>query len=403
MTNPLRHQAEWVILATAAVTNLGVQYISPLLPAMRSDLHLTTVQVGWIVGGYSLPSLLLTLPLGVAADLWGSKKVLIGSLLLFGVSGLGTLTAVSFEQLLVWRGLQGIAFAPFATLTISMTADTLPLELQAAAQGYRTVVASASEFVLPLLAGWSILWGHGWKPAFCLFVVPLGIAAWAAFALPSARARRRGQSLSLGREAAVVISRGDVLGVTAGGFARWFLKYGFYAYIPLYLAYNVHAGPAAIGLVVGIPGLAGALAATQVGRFDLGRSGRWGLAVTLAVFGLSIGAATAFPQLWWVAAVTAVQGVADGILGSLLNSYISILPPASVRVTVVAASGFLRNLGKGIAPGVVGVLVSAAGYRAAFAAVSVLALAAPAYLLPLLRGGSHASTVSADLSVASQK
>ena len=68
MTNPLRHQAEWVILATAAVTNLGVQYISPLLPAMRSDLHLTTVQVGWIVGGYSLPSLLLTLPLGVAAD-----------------------------------------------------------------------------------------------------------------------------------------------------------------------------------------------------------------------------------------------------------------------------------------------------------------------------------------------
>jgi MFS family permease len=401
--NPLRHQAEWVILATAAVTNLGVQYISPLLPAMRSDLHLTTVQIGWIVGGYSLPSLLLTLPLGVAADMWGSKRVLIGSLVLFGISGLGTLTSTTFEQLLVWRILQGIAFAPFATLTISMTAETLPLDVQALAQGYRTVVASASEFVLPVVAGWTLLAGHGWKPAFLLFVVPLGIAVWGVIVLPRSEPRVRTSGLNLGREAAVVMRRADILGVTMGGFARWFLKYGFYAYIPLYLAYEVHAGPAVVGLVIGIPGLMGALSATQSGRFRIQDNGKRALVVALVVFGLSIPGATLFPNIWWAAALTAVQGLADGILGTLLNSYISILPPAQIRVTVVAASGFVRNLGKGIAPGVVGAIVTAAGYRAAFATISVLALAAPAYLLPLLRSSSQVRTARAEVSEASQK
>src|SRR5919201_4437232 len=88
---PLKRQPEWVILATTFTANLGVQYLSPLLPAMRSDLHLTTVQVGWIIGAYSLPALLVTVPFGVVADVWGAKRMLIVSLAGFGLSGLAML------------------------------------------------------------------------------------------------------------------------------------------------------------------------------------------------------------------------------------------------------------------------------------------------------------------------
>jgi MFS transporter, ACDE family, multidrug resistance protein len=381
---PLRHQAEWVILAAAFSTNLGVQYISPLLPALGGDLHLTTVQVGWLVGGYSAPSLLLTLPLGVVADVWGPKRMLVSCLVLFGVAGLGTLTATSFWQILVWRVLQGIAFAPVATLTISMVADSLPRAQQAMAQSYRSVVGSGAEFVQPVIAGYVLALTGSWRPAFFAFVVPLVVAVWAAVALPGVAGRRR-ERQAYASQAAAAVREPAILGVTMGGFARWFLKYGFFAYMPLYLASAVHADPTAIGYVVGIPGLMGAVVASQAGRLGLERAGKASLAAALAVFGACLPAVTLIPNVWWAATVAIVQGTADGVLGPLLNSFISILPPARVRVTVVSVSGLLRNVGKTIAPAVLGPMVLLMGYPLAFGVVGLLALAAPAYLLPLYR------------------
>lgn len=383
---PLRHRAEWVILATTFVANLGVQYISPLLPAMRSDLHLTTIQVGWIVGGYSLPSLLVTIPSGIAADLWGPKRVLIGCLLLFGVSGLGAMTATGFEQLLLWRVLQGIAFAPIASLTISMVSRGLPLEQQAMAQGYRAVVGSGAEFVQPVIAGFILAATGSWRPAFYLFFLCFGVAISAALVLPSGGRSPASSRGGRRADAADAFRDGAILGVTFGGFCRWFVKYGFFAYMPLYLAYYLHAGPREIGFVVGIEGLVGAVVASQAGRLGLGRLGRLSLAGSLLVFGACLPAATLHPDIRWAAAAVTVLGIADGILGTLLNSFISTLPPASVRVTVVSVSGLLRNVGKTIAPSIMGALVLAWGYPAGFAAIGLTAMAAPAYLVPLWRG-----------------
>lgn len=379
-----------MILAAAFSTNLGVQYISPLLPAMRGDLHLTTIQVGWLVGGYSAPSLLLTLPLGVLADLWGPKRMLVSCLLLFGVSGLGTLTATSFPQVLLWRVLQGIAFAPVATLTISMVADSLPRDQQAMAQSYRSVVGSGSEFVQPVIAGYILAAAGNWRPAFLLFVIPLVVAVWAGLALPRRPGRRRDRSVFTSR-AAATLRDPAILGLTMGGFARWFLKYGFFAYMPIYLASRVHAQPTEIGYVIGIPGLVGAVVASQAGRLGLQRAGKASLAAALAVFGASLPAATLIPNVWWAAGAAVIQGASDGVLGPLLNSFISILPPAPVRVTVVSVSGLLRNIGKTIAPTVLGPIILLMGYPLAFGAVGLLALAAPGYLLPLFRAREEPS------------
>jgi MFS family permease len=384
--SPLRRQAEWVILATTFTANLGVQYLSPLLPAMRAGLHLDTVQVGWIVGAYSLPALVVTIPLGVVADLWGAKRVLVGCLLGFGLTGLGMLTAADFAQLLVWRVLQGIFFAPIASLTISMVAESLPRHEQALAQSYRNVVGSGAEFVQPVLASAILVAFGSWQPAVLLFAAPILVAVWAALALPESENRRRlHERRSYVGDAVTTMVEPAVLAVTVGGFARWFLKYAFFAYMPLYLAGVAHVPVGTIGLVIGIPGLVGALVASQAGRLGLDRAGKVGLAVSLAVLGLSIPAVTLVPVAAWAVAMAVVQGVADGVCGPLLNSFISFLPRESVRVTVVSASGFLRNIGKAAAPAAMGPLVLMLGYPAAFLIMGATALTAPFYLVPLYR------------------
>ena len=381
---PLRNQSEWVILAASFSINLGVQYVSPLLPAMAADLHLTTVQIGWIVGGYALPSLVLTLPLGVLADFWGPKRILVGALVVFGGSGVAVITATTFEQLLFWRIVQGVAFAPLSTLTISMVAETVPRHQQAMAQGYRSVVGSASEFVLPLLAGAILAVSGSWRPAFLLLGAPLAIAAWAALVLPAGKTTGRARR-GYATEAAAAVREPAILGVMIGGFARWFLKYGFFAYIPIYLVSRFDAQPIEIAAVVAIPGLVAAAVASQAGRLGLGRRGRASLMVALVAFGACLPAYTLVPAIWLTAVVSVVQGVADGVIGPLLNSFISMLPTAPVRVAVVSFSGLLRNIGKAVAPTVLGPLVLMLGYPLAFGAVSLVGVTAGVYLIPLLR------------------
>ena len=401
---PLRHQSTWIILAAFFCINLGVQFISPLLPAMRSNLHLSPVEIGWIVGGYSLPALLVTLPLGILADVWGSRRVLAGCLGVFGLAGLGALSADGFPHLLAWRVVQGLAVAPIASITIAMLADTLPRAEQAMAQSYRSVVGSASEFVQPVLAGFLLAMAGSWRPAFLLFVLPLGVAVWAFFGLTDSAPRRVARaSGGYSSDALTALRDPAILGVGFAGFARWFLKYGFFSYVPLYLASHVHAGPAEIGYVIGIPGLVAALVASQAGRLGLERRGRLALILALVVFGACIPAITLYPSVGWAALVTAVQGLSDGVIGPLLNSFISFLPAASVRVTVVSVSGLVRNLGKSIAPAAVGALVLRAGYPLAFGAVGLLSMTAPVYLLPLLWSSSHSSTTLRAGSGASQK
>jgi len=392
---PLRRQPFWVILGASFAMNLGVQYISPLLPVMKGEMHLDVVQVGWLVAAYSLPSLLVTLPLGIAADLWGGKRVLVACSLLFGLSGVAAVWVTDFGQLLVLRVIQGVGNAAMASLTISLLAEGLSADEQALSQSYRVAVSSSAEFVLPLLAGLELAWFGNWHIAFLAFALPCAVGIWAIFGLPGSseggHGKGRGKA-SYGRQLQAALVTPAVAGVTAGGFARWFMKYGYFSYIPLYLASQLHASSTAIGLIVGIPGLLSALAATQAGRFGLGQNGKLALVVSLVVMGAGLPAITLVHSVPAAVAFSVVMGAADGICGPLLNAYISHLPPAAVRTAVVSVSGLIRNAGKAAAPVVAGALVVMTGeYSSAMTAIGLSGVLAVGYLFPFLRPASAGS------------
>jgi MFS family permease len=386
---PLHRQAFWVILGATFVANLGVQYIAPLLPAIRHSLHLNAVEIGWVIAAYSLPSLLVTVPLGILADLWGGKRVLVACLILFGISGVATIWVTSFEQLLVLRVLQGTGNAALATLTISLLASGLPPREAALSQGYRVVVGSGAEFVQPVLAALILTWTGDWRVPFLLFLMSIGIGIWAIFGLHGADTGALGAKavrVGFGSELGSAMRAPSVLGVTAGGFSRWFIKYAFFAYMPLYLATELNASANEIGLIVGIPGLLSAIAASQAGRFGLGRPGRWALVASLAALGAAMPAITVLHSVAGAVVFSFLMGISDGVCGPLLNAYISFLPPAAVRTTVVSVSGLMRNFGKSAAPLVAGSLLVPAGYTGALLAVGLSGLLAPLYLLGLFHG-----------------
>lgn len=381
---PRERLAQLLVILSSASGVLGVQLVSPLLPEMQRSLHLTTAQTGAIVSSYSIAALLFTLPAGLVADRFGSRRVLWWSLLLFGLSGLATVAVHGFLLLLVLRVIQGLAFAALVPLTIGVLVDVVRPERRTHAQSYRVAGMSGAEFVLPLVAGLLVAWTGHWQVPFLLFGIPVVLAALVVKILPQASVEhvplKRGEYGPQVRQAArdpLIVSLFVV------GFVRWWLKYGFFTFMPLYLYDRLGTGVAEIGAVVAVQGLLGAVVSSQTGRLGSGTGARAALVASTVVMGLSLSALPLVNDVRWAVAMCMLLGVADGLAGPLMNGLVGILPPAAVRTTVIALSGTGRNLGKAVAPSAIGLIIAASGYGPGFLIAGALGLAAPLYLRPL--------------------
>lgn len=379
-----RRLTQALVILSSAAGVLGVQMVSPLLPAMQSSLHLSTAETGAIVSSYSIAALLATLPAGLVADRFGARRVLWWSLLLFGASGLATVAVQGFLLLMVVRVIQGIAFAALVPLTIGVLVDVVRPERQSHAQSYRVAGMSGAEFVLPLVAGLLVAATGRWQAPFLLFAMPLILAVLVRRALPQSTGEhvplKRGeygpQVLSAARDPLIV-------SLFVVGFVRWWLKYGFFTFMPLYLYHTLHTGVASIGAIVAVQGLLGAVVSSQTGRLGSGVTARATLVCSTIMMGASVAALPLMHAVWWAVAMCMVLGVADGLAGPLMNGLVGVLPPAAVRTTVIALSGTGRNLGKAVAPFAIGLIISGTGYSVGFILTGALGLAAPLYLRPL--------------------
>jgi len=168
------------------------------------------------------------------------------------------------------------------------------------------------------------------------------------------------------------------------GLVRWWIKYALFTYLPLYLSEDLHAQGQVIGLVIGVQGLLSGIVASQAGRLGTQRAGRRSLAVALLVMGAALASETVVHALWWPILMCCIVGLADGVVGPLLNTFVSLLPARDVRTAIIAMAGTLRNVGKAAAPVAVGALVVTLGYGPALALAGSLGLAAPLYLCKLL-------------------
>jgi len=66
---------------------MGVSSITPAFPKIVKELNISAKDVGLLIAVFSFPGILLTPFLGVIADRWGRKRIIIPSLILFGIAG----------------------------------------------------------------------------------------------------------------------------------------------------------------------------------------------------------------------------------------------------------------------------------------------------------------------------
>ncbi len=371
-----------VAFATSVASIMGVQLVFPVLPPMMEQLAVGKATIGLVVTVYTVPMIFLAPVAGAIADLHGRRPLLCGGLVLFGLAGAGVGLAPSFEWVLALRALQGVGASAIMPLTIVLLSDLLQGEHETSAQGLKVVLDRVSLSVIPLLAG--ILAMLTWQLPFFLFALALPVAVLGLAWLPETRTAEHaslraylGSFRGIGRRPRLWLA-------FSAGFLRFFLDYGYFTYLPIYLALARGASPAETGLLFGAFAVGAMVTASQVGRLARGRDPADLVFVGFVLAGVSVLAIPVLPVLPLVAASLFVYGLGNGLISPLQKSLLTRNAPSETRAGVVSLDRLIQQVAKSLAPGAMGALLVVADVSAVFWVLGALSLASVALAAGLL-------------------
>lgn len=148
--------------------------VIPALPAIGSDLHAYD-QLSWVVAAYLITSTISTPVYGKLSDVYGRRRLLIGSIAVFIATSILCAMARSLNQLIWFRALQGLGGGGLMALTQASIADVVSPRERGRYQGYISAVWALASVSGPLLGGF-LAQALSWRWIFWLNL-PVGVAA----------------------------------------------------------------------------------------------------------------------------------------------------------------------------------------------------------------------------------
>ncbi|MEH1128414.1 MFS transporter [Micromonospora sp. CPCC 206061] len=345
-----------------------------LLTVMAADLGRSPSEIGLLVTGYAFVVVLVSLPLTHLTRRVPRRLLLTVTLGVFVAGVVLTAVAPGYWVLLVARLLVALTQALFWSVVGATATGLFPPEVRGRAIG-RLAIGTSLAPVLGIPAGTWLGQQAGWRVTF-LVMAAAGLATCVAVAAlvptvaPSDGGAARGIHPDRRRYVILVIACG--LGVTGALTA--------YTYVTPFLLDVTGFEPTALGPLLVVIGLSGAVGAVAVGRY-LDRHPWAAVAVPLGAIAtaLAIMAAGGAVPVAMVVAL-AIYGVSFSAMAAAIQNRTLRIAPGS---TDIASAGISSAFNAGIAGGSLlgGVLVDTAGVRSVALAGALLVAAAVAVLL----------------------
>ncbi|MCX6647786.1 MAG: MFS transporter [Candidatus Bathyarchaeota archaeon] len=104
---------------------LGMGIVSPILAIYAETFNVTYALVSFAISMYAIGRFLADIPVGILADRYGRKPLMIGGTVLLIISSFLNATAVEYCQFLAYRLLEGVGAAMWITSRQALLADIL--------------------------------------------------------------------------------------------------------------------------------------------------------------------------------------------------------------------------------------------------------------------------------------
>jgi predicted MFS family arabinose efflux permease len=379
---PEKRRALNLVYGTSVALVMGVNFIQPALPALIQPFGISDAALGLVMTALTAPAIFLAPVFGVVADLFGRRLLLAWGLIVYGIFGAAMAFAPTFEWLLAFRAIQGVAYSAVTPLTIVLIGDLLEGDHEIGGQGLKVFLDRVGYMILPPLGGFLATLAWFWPFTFYFLTVPLGIAGF--FWMPETKATRKsgtqrylGDMLRLARHPRLLIA-------FSAGFLRFFLDYGFLTFFPLFIVRTHGVSTATAGILYVFFALGAMITSSQAGRIAAGRDKAQLLFFAFLVSGITVIAVPFIPGVWWVGAALFFYGVANGVISPMQKSLLTQNAPAEMRGGVVSVDRLIQQVSKTTATSIVGLLLVAVALPAIFWFMGVLSLASVVLMAALL-------------------
>jgi DHA2 family multidrug resistance protein len=167
----------WLILLgliTAAIMEvLDTTIVNVALPQMAGNLGATQQEISWVSTGYILSNVIFLPMTAFFTELFGRRRYLTGSIILFAIASFLCGTSNSLVELVIWRVLQGAGGAALLSTAQATIRQIFPREQQGFVQSVFLLGIIVAPTLGPTLGGW-ITDNYSWH--WCFFInVPIAM------------------------------------------------------------------------------------------------------------------------------------------------------------------------------------------------------------------------------------
>ena len=354
-----------IICAVALIAVLGVSSVTPAFPKLAQALNINPKNIGLLVTAFTLPTLVLGPIIGVLADRLGRKKIIVPSLLLFGIAGTACAFARDFNLLLLLRLLQGIGAASLLSLSVTLIGDLYAGDRRTTAMGYNASVTSIGTAIYPTVGG--ALATIAWYYPFMLPIaaIPIGLLVLFALKNPEPQGERNLQEYL--RNAGKVLKNRQLAGLFIASAANFILLYGAYVtYLPQLISDTFKAPPATIGLILSSVSVAIAITSSQLGRLAKRFPETTLIRASFGFYALALSIVPFVPNIWLLLIPTTIFGIGLGIGFPSIQTLLAELAPREYLATVMSVNGTFFGLGQTLGPLLMGIAFGFGGISSVF-------------------------------------
>ncbi|MFW6131771.1 MAG: MFS transporter [Candidatus Aminicenantaceae bacterium] len=354
-----------IIFGVTLMAVLGVSSITPAFPKIVEKLNISHQSIGMLITVFTLPGVLLTPVLGVLADRFGRKRILIPSLVLFGIAGGMCAFVRDFDFLLGLRFIQGIGAASLGSLNVTIIGDLYSRNKRTAAMGYNASVLSVGTASYPAIGG--LLATLGWYYPFALpfIAVPLGLLVLFLLKNPEPKNEQRFKEYLNSAWKSLKNSRVVVLLILSA--LTFIILYGSYlTYFPLLVGHSFQASPFVIGMIMSLMSLATAIVSSQLGKLAKVYSKKTLIKMAFVLYALGLVLFPLVPVLWLLIIPIIFFGVGHGMNIPSIQTLLAELAPIEYRAAFMSVNGMVLRIGQTLGPVFMGLLFAVWGINGVF-------------------------------------
>ena len=368
-----------IIFSVTLIAVMEVSIITPVLPQIADALSITADKANLLIVVFTMPGIFLSPVLGIAADRFGRKNVLVPALLLFGICG--TLSGLSrdFTLILILRFFQGAGAASFGALNQTIIGDIFPGRERIEAMGYNSSVLSIGTMVYPSIGGAVAL--LGWYYPFFISTLAFPVALLVILGLKYDEPVKSENITSYLKESFKLIRKKEILSLYVGTLAAFILLYGILlSFFPFFIIEKFHVNTMVIGFIMSAASIGNILGAFNLGRLSSKFSPKKLLVAAFLIYSIALPISYFMPAIFLFVIPVFIYGFANGILMPNIQTQISIFAPTRYRGAFMSINSSVLRLGQTTGPLLSGIIITRYGGGYVFIAGIIFALAAALFI-----------------------